>query len=331
MPNLIRSTLPALLMAILLSPFAFAQSDRSVAIDAIKTESDAMRQELIQRYRSSPVFGKLLSKNSKIKGAARRLEERLKDGADLQTETKRLDQLLFDLESTIEEANFQASIEESKLVLLRLGGMIANLEKLKNGTGVAPGTPSVKDELLGTEFDPVATSPPRPGTLNSPLIMGADGAQEVQRLTNLEMAPESAQSVLEVPRITLDEPSPGGLVLPDLTVPTPENSMADNGQNRTVLKPPLLDQSGDEIALLPFDNRNPSQGRIPRMQSPQALSYGGSYIAPRTRFNNASVQVEFFSISRGFGYQPYGGYVPRGYWPYGGFGYGGGSYCPYGR
>jgi len=163
-----------------------------------------------------------------------------------------------------------------------------------------------KDYLPKTDLDPITPATNDPGALNSPLIMGPEGA------------PESPLSVLELPQITVDE-DPGALVLPDLTMPTPENTVAGDNPYRQTLKPQLNDQTGNQFELQP------------RMQAPQALPYGGSYIPSPTRRLSVPIQVEFFSISRG--YIPYGGYRSRGYSgyrPYGG-GYGGGRYCPYGR
>ena len=337
MLKLVHSMLPAILIAILISPIVLSQ-DRSTAIEAIQNESDEMRKELIQRYRSSPLFGELLSKNSKIKGAARRLNEKIDAKTDWRDETKQLDQLLFDLESKIEEANFQASIKESKTVALHLGNMIANVELLKNGIEDAVTILDRPIDLQGPEFGLSLPEAQEPDALNSPLILGPEidtdpGALNLPPVLGpspeVELLPSPDSGYVELPEVPMVQPVPGELVLPELTIPTPENSIADGG-NQRVLKPQLDQQS--QHGLQPLDNRNQAPAQVPRLQGPQALSYGGRYVQPRTRVFSTPIQVEVFTFSRGgFGYQPYGGYRGGygGYRAYGG--YGGGRSCPYGR
>jgi len=175
--------------------------------------------------------------------------------------------------------------------------------------------------------------------------------------------PQMPQSVLELPRVTMDEPAPDALVLPDLTMPTPENTGARLREDRRALKPQFETRPSEQIELLPFDNDSdravsdlltqpravPVQPRMqsplprPQLQSPQALNYGSRSYSSRSRIQLVPVQIEFFSVSRGFGYQPYGGYRSGygsgfgsgygynyrppygGYRPYGGYG---GRDCP---
>lgn len=119
------------------------------------------------------------------------------------------------------------------------------------------------------------------------------------------------RSVLEVPHIALDPLESEELVLPDLSVPTPENTRAD-------IAP-----------VLP-----------PRLHAPQPLTYARNVpTAPdssfdRFRLRSIPLQIQFYSVRqvnpaftygagarpspysyRGSGYLPYGGYQP-----YGGYG-----------
>ena len=179
--------------------------------------------------------------------------------------------------------------------------------------------------------------------LDAPLVMPRPQNQEFIPLPQFE--PEVPTTVLEVPRVTIDEPAPGELVLPELTMPTPENSTADFGQNRSVLRPQIA--PGEELQLLPLDNREPAQARRPQMTTPRALPYGNSGLGNSAAYgNNAAasrlgrllsvpVQVEVFTERRG--YVPYGGYRsfnfeyrPSNYRPSYPRGYRSGGYAPYG-
>ena len=163
-------------------------------------------------------------------------------------------------------------------------------------------------------------------------------------------------TVLELPRVAPDELAPGELVLPELTMPTPENSTADFGQSRRALRPQIAPAPTEELQLLPFDNREPAQVARPQMTTPRALPYGSAGVGQGSYGNNAgasrlgrllSVPVQVEVITQTRGYVPYGGYrsfnfqyrpsgyrssVPRGYRPgyapYGGYG---GRDCPYRR
>ena len=228
---------------------------------------------------------------------------------------------------------------------------------------VAQTEPGSLDDLLGADFEPLQgqVNPELPD-LNSPLILGPPEQRQWQPQT--EVIPEP-QSVLTVPRVGTDEPAPDALVLPDLTMPTPDNTAFESRDNRRSLKPQSTVQPPDPIELLPFNDdqstelrtqpRTPQtqQGLLtPRMQSPQALNYGNRAYSSRSRIQVVPVQIEFFSVSRGIGY-PYGGYgaayrsgyrggiggygrPPVGYSPYGGYvpyggygrGYSGGRNCP---
>ena len=228
---------------------------------------------------------------------------------------------------------------------------------------VAQTDPGSLDELLGADFEPLQNQPAQQvPELNAPLIMGPQVQRPQDVLPQME-------SVLEVPRVTIDERAPGELVLPDLTIPTPENTAIDSRMNRRSLKPKFEVRPPDPIELRPFDDDDaaqigeqiPAQPRStfvqPRMQTPQVLNYGSRAYSSRSRLLSVPIQVEFFSTSRSFGYQPYGAYgpgyrsnygsgyrssygsgfrsgygsygrPPAGYRPYGG---GDPRYCPYGR
>lgn len=176
--------------------------------------------------------------------------------------------------------------------------------------------------LLEAEFAPLAPVP-QPSELNEPLLMGPK--TETGALPEHKPAPP--QTVIES-QPQFDKGAPGALVLPDLTIPTPENSGVDTDPDRTTLKPPLVQPDGGL-----------DQAPAPRMHTPQAHYYGSSSFShTRSRAFAVPVQVEFFTITRGFGYQPYGvygglyrppvyGYRFGGYVPYGGYGYGGRN-CP---
>lgn len=221
---------------------------------------------------------------------------------------------------------------------------------------VAQTDPGSLDDLLGADFAPLQNQAAQQlPELNSPLIMGPQVPRQQEMLPQLE-------SVMEVPRVIIDEPPPSELLLPDLTMPTPENTAMESRENRRSLKPQFEVQPQDRIELLPYGNgavTEPSRQVFtqprsfpqsssfpqPRMQTPQALNYGSQAYSSRSRIQFVPVQVEFYSGSRSFGYQPYGGYrasyssgyrsgygsfgrPPVGYRPYGG---GDGRYCPYGR
>lgn len=241
---------------------------------------------------------------------------------------------------------------------------------------IAQNDPGSLEDLLGADFAPLSPVPQlKTPDLEAPLNLPAPSdfsvaPREPGSLPSLEspVVPESAiapdypasitprqstvpRSVLEIPRVTMDEPAPESLVLPDLTVPTPENSAADFRQGRTVLRPQLEPQRRDNLQLLPFDSQESIQTRTPRLQAPQPLPYGtyGNRTrteSARSRLMSIPIQVEFYSVRGSYGYQPYGGFVPQsygygsgyrsGYRPYGGYGYRpnngyrGGRNCPNG-
>jgi len=198
--------------------------------------------------------------------------------------------------------------------------------------------PGSLDDLLGAEFAPLRSTEQLP-ELSAPLLMPPPPIQ-------LEPDPQvgPVQSVLEIPRVTPEEPAPGALILPELTMPTPENTRADFTEDRRVLRPQIDVRPENEIQLLPFDNRDSVQTRKPQMQTPQALPYG-SAASPRSRLLSVPVQVEFFTVTRryvpyggygsyGYNNRPYGSYrpsPPRGYRPVGGYGYRPGGYGYGGR
>jgi hypothetical protein len=252
---------------------------------------------------------------------------------------------------------------------------------------IAQTEPGSLDDLLGADFPPLVTPPNRASEqlpdLNAPLLMGQPASQRrLDRIPDPQLGPDPLlapapqlapvapvpqlptpelgppQSVLEIPRVTADEPAPGELILPELTMPTPENTAAFPDQQR-VLRPQLNVQPQDELELLPFDDADSIQARTPQMRTPKALPYGtnafGSNVygsngrsaySSRSRLLAVPIQVEFYSVTQrylpygGFGYgnRPYGsfrpGYSPGGYRPAGGYvpygGYGGRD-CPYRR
>ena len=193
---------------------------------------------------------------------------------------------------------------------------------------------SLELDYPSADVNPLQEQNAQPSTdLHAPLVI-------VPPVPNV-LIPQSSEVippplVLDVPRIAIDEPAPGELVLPDLTIPTPENTTVDPLENRRSLKPQFEVQR--QVQIEPAIPQ-------PRLQSPQALNYGNSY-SSRSRLQIVPLQVEVFSVNRGYGYQPYGGY--SGYRPgyrssyrsgygssyrsgsYGGYG-GGSRYCPYGR
>jgi len=217
----------------------------------------------------------------------------------------------------------------------------------------AQSDPGSLDDLLGVEFAPLQQQEiQQPSALNSPLIIGPENQVQSDALpaAGLVPVPPPPISVVETPRVDVNEPAPGELVLPDLTIPTPENTALDS-----------FGKSTEPIELLPLDGNAvelPAERRLirpqPQLQSPQALNYGSRVYSSRSRIQVVPIQVEFFSVSRGIGYQPYGGYgsgygspygsgyrpgygsygrPPINYRPYGGYGRsnGGGRYCPYSR
>ncbi len=217
----------------------------------------------------------------------------------------------------------------------------------------AQSDPGSLDDVLGLDFAPLEQQEnQQPSGLNSPLIMGPK--------TELVPVPPPPVSVMETPRVDVNEPVPGAMVLPDLTMPTPENTTVESFDNQQSLKPPVTIQPSEPIELLPFDDGDTAELQTaprlirpqPRLQSPQALNYGNRTFSSRSRIQAVPVQVEFFSVSPGIRYQSYGGYQsgyrpsygsygrpPVGYRPYGGYvpyggygrGNGGGRYCPSGR
>ena len=240
-----------------------------------------------------------------------------------------------------------------------------------SSSAFAQSEPGSIDDLLGADFAPLQTqtatqlpeiqlpeigplpkigpplpsptplpAPPQLPDLNAPLIMSPQVQPPQEMYPRLDLGSEPSQSVLEVPRVTIDETAPGMLVLPDLTIPTPENTAAEPLEGQRVLRP-QLDVGPQGRDLLP-DNRDFAQQRVPRLQSPQALNYGSRAYSSRSRIQ-LPIQIEFYSASRSFGYQPYGGYgggyrTRSSYRPYGGYaprgyggGYGGGRSCPYSR
>lgn len=192
---------------------------------------------------------------------------------------------------------------------------------------IGPQLPEIGPQLPAElpKIGPPLTSPrqlPPPPDLNAPLIMGPDVKPQQELLPPLELPLAPPQSVIEVPRVTIDEPAPGELVLPDLTIPTPENTAADSLKGQQVLRPQL-----------PPDNRDFALRPAPRLQSPQAMNYGSRVYSSRSRIN-VPIQIEFYSVNRSFGFQRSGGYR-SGYRPYGGYvpnrGFGGQRPCPYSR
>ena len=194
----------------------------------------------------------------------------------------------------------------------------------------AQSSPGSFDELLETEFAPLKPVPQLPD-LHAPLVMGPQENEKQERS-------KEPKSVIEVPQVQSNDAAPKVLVLPNLTIPTPENTAADRVDSQTVLRPGFGERSDDDLQLLPFNERNDARLRQPTLQPPRALPYGSNSRSfySSTRRLAVPIQVEFFSFGNfgfqpfpAYGYRPYGGYVPYGgYRSYGGFG---GRNCPYGR
>ncbi|QEG25240.1 hypothetical protein [Mariniblastus fucicola] len=181
-------------------------------------------------------------------------------------------------------------------------------------------------DLLDADFAPLQTNAQQLPELNSPLIMGE---QQVQLPPVPQVFPQQPQSVLETPGAVINQSAPEQLILPDLTIPTPENTAATSREDRRSLKPQFDALSQDRIELLPFDNDDtPSlqaRIRIPQMSTPQALNYRSQTYTSRSLLRTLPIQIEFFSETQSFGYQPYGVYRPGGY----GYRSYGGAYRPY--
>jgi len=223
----------------------------------------------------------------------------------------------------------------------------------------AQNDPGSISDLLEADFAPLHQTTQSNTELNSPLILGP----ELQANGNLPAKPELVpippppSSVLEVPSADNEKRPTGELasasaseeiILPELTMPTPENTTADLQEGLTVLRPRFDDRQQAPVDLLPFNGRDDRQLPKPRMQAPQALNYGSQTSATPSRLQ-VPIQFEFYSVNRSFGYSPLSGlgvggfnagfnrpavYQPfGGYVPYGGYGrgYGGGRYCPSGR
>lgn len=302
--------------------------DYSAAASSLEEESNSLRQLLIKSYRSNSLFGELLLKNSKIRGSARKLKSKIESGDDWKSDASKLDQLIFDLESKIGEANSEDSLAESKSVSKVIGSMVASIAAI-NGVDTVetslrnpqPADPGSLNDLLATEYQPLVGSMAS-SELNAPLIMGQGLESEIPPPDLVFDAP-SPQTVLENPLELLapTESDPLLLELPDLTRPSPD--IVESGVGQAVLKP-----------LLVPDQNNVAPFRIPRMQAPAPLNYGNNVLPVRDRLLSVPIQFEFHSFNPGgiFGYQPYGGYQSRGYGGYRGYGGGGGGrYCPYGR
>ena len=328
---------------------ASAQTEMIRATTAIQNESNQLRQDLILTYRNSSLFGELIATNAKIKGAARRAAQQTENKTDWQSETRKLDQLVLELESLIEEANFQDGMAQSKTISRRLGNLITNIEALKpqqktliessNVPAEISEEPGTLPDLLGTEFDPLAplpttqptNSPSFEDALRAPIIM--DGDSPVPTFD--ESFTPQPKSVLETSD-RIDAPFPVEetpvLQVPNLTAPSPE-----------------LTGFGD-VDLLPLPGTDPQIQNLPQptLQAPRPMlptgtHYGSSNERLGSRLLSLPIQVEFFSFNPGgnFGYLPYGGFGGVG--GHGGFqshgGYrsyrppynGGGRYCPNGR
>lgn len=289
-------------------------------VDALKKDSEKMRRLLIEQYSTSQLFGELLAKNSRIRGTARRLKDRMKSGASWRKEAAALDQLLFDLETKIEQANFQASLAESAEVSKQLGSMVSNINSLKRG-GIESGAvnpqqpdPGSLTSVVETEFAPIAPPGNRPEDINSPLIIGSKVVLPAPpRLEFVE--PQNAPDiVVDIPDPVIGADANEAVQLPDLTIPSPE--IVEQDLTQTLLKP----------LTLPAEPQVFDRNRLPHLQAPVPLNYQNNVLPTRPRFT-VPIQFEFHSFNPGgfIGYQPYGGYW--GSWGFGGYGYGG-RHCP---
>lgn len=223
------------------------------------------------------------------------------------------------------------------------------LAALCSSFALAQVEPGSLDDLLRAEFaplNPATNSPEQLPDLNAPLLMPPQGLPQqslpqqsrevgpkvqLPPVPQLPPAPQLAApqlgppaSVLEIPRVTPGEPAPEALLLPELTMPTPENSGAGVSEERRVLRPQLEARSEDQLELLPFDDRDSIRARTPQMRTPQALPYGANGSSglgsnsrtyrSRSRLVAIPLQIEFFTVTQR--YVPYGGYGVR---PYGGY------------
>lgn len=307
----------SLALATVFSCAAWSQTpDRKAS--SLANESDAMRRLLIEHYSESQLFGELLSKNAKIRGTAGRLKKRMESDADWSREAASLDQLLLDLETKIEQANFQDSRTASGEVSRQLGIMVSRINSLKRGSDTEAVPPQAADSgiltsVVETDFAPPETGN-RPQDLNAPLIMGSQ--DDLKNPPPIEFpGPRTIpDNTIEIPAPAPDLDANGVVQLPDLTVPSPE--IVEQNLTQTLLKP----------LSLPAEPHVFDRNRLPHLQAPVPLNYGNNVLPSRPRFT-IPIQFEFHTFNPGgfFGYQPYGGYWGnRGY---GGYGTGG-RYCP---
>lgn len=321
-----------LFLASSMSTTLFAQSassDRATSLQSVQNESNLLRKDLIDTYKTNPLFGELISKNAKINGAARRLSQQIENEAstDWQTESMKLDLLVFELETLIEEANFRGQINESIIVAKRLGNLLATIESIKSNSliGVVetsdPGKlvdqtlpDQIQPDLLGTEFDPLAplenatklesaTSINGGTDIYSPLIM--DGQSELLLSGQPKSVLETGQRVdAAAPQLSFSSEETQLLQVPDLTAPTPELTGFD------------FNTRGGNALLPPNVELQPQRALRPALQAPQPLGfdYADPNASRRSRLLAVPIQFEFFSFNPGgyFGYQPYGGYTGRG-------------------
>ena len=166
------------------------------------------------------------------------------------------------------------------------------------------------EELLDLDLAPleapVAPLPTLPDLVEPGTLQVAPVAPSFS-IGSLEEAvppPAEKRSVLdlspvEVPHIALDPVDSEELLLPDLSVPTPENTRAD-------IAPAI----------------------VPRLHAPQPLTYpraGPASSFKRYRTRSIPLQIEFYTVRQvnpyvvPYTYRPYGYQAFGGYQPYGGY------------
>ena len=109
------------------------------------------------------------------------------------------------------------------------------------------------DELIDLDLAPLET--PVPPQLEQPYMAGPSELQEAPVQPSFSIGPieapsdpslqAEARSVLDLPAVSIDPAATDELLLPDLTLPTPENTRADF---TTVRKPRYVDAAATTVS-----------------------------------------------------------------------------------
>lgn len=244
-------------------------------IDGLTYESNAMRQALIQNYRTNSQFGKLIAINSQIKGSANRLIEKQGslNGDNIESESwiaevNELDRLIYDLEAAIESANFEArqnsNIKPEVMTQAStiLGNMLGQTEALKsNGLNSKPDTMEYSEQEVKNFFEadyaPINPNEPAPAMLPESIV---DNNQD------------QFDPFLSGPTI---EPPAEVVMTPQVQQPGILFDEAPNGASVSVLESPMID-----TPMIGFDDDEmPSSTRI---------------VQPEIAAPNPEVSNEFF-------------------------------------